>query len=150
MRCFCSPLLCTSSQWHPPPSGQWFPYTPDRGLSWISLLGLYSVPANSGTISTVLEARREWGKQSLAPCLPAPQIPPGAAALPSPSLPGCLRQLLGTTGMCIPSCSQQVLHLAQSSSLKIGKEVERWDAAAGGEQPGKEGPCGSAQSIQAR
>ena len=28
--------------------------------------------------------------------------------------------------------------------------MERWDAAAGGEQPGKEGPCSSAQSIQAR
>lgn len=92
-----------------------------------SLLGLDSAPAGSGSISMVPGAWGELGEQSLTPCVsPCLAVSAGSSWAP-----------LGRASQAIPSG----ICIWHRALLKTGREMEQWDAAAGGEQPGKEEAC---------
>lgn len=74
-------------------------------------------------------AQGEQRRLNPTPCLSALQIPLVAA----PQLPPLLPDTLGCASLTIASRFTPVTELL----LKIGEEVGRGDATAGGEQPGK-------------
>lgn len=139
LRCFHPSSLCTSSQWPP-----WFGtvLSPIWSLIWLLK------PLGASPQSWEPEGSREstaWLPAALLHRYLREPLP--RCLLRSPAASGIPSAPLGCASPAVLS-GFHIWHRA--FWLKIGKGMERWEAAAGGEQHGKVGPCGLAQNKQTR
>lgn len=129
--------LCTgnSSHW-----GSSFPACQQASFGTNPSFELHLAPAVSGSISAVLGAHGQWGRQRPAPP-PCSTNTSGSRHLAFPY------RKWASPGIPYGKWAFQVFSLSSTSLLKIGKGGAVVAAAAGGEQPRKEGPFSPAQNV---